>query len=231
MYVKSLVDFTIYRTRRILSSRLRCGKNFWGDNPIRLIYAAWKSSSKDGVPLSDPPDNWLTDTSIRVRNGDIIDLLKDAGIAPSESTSTDTVFPMTVSNGKQWARVLLHALERFEKHLESINKPSSKEKESRRLELLDNLQISRGALRVIDEFIRSHIVAKLVTPKLALELRAKYNVAVKDPNFQPEGVYCMSFGYSCIAHNIAQRSSTKRLQGDLVMLQVMPFRGMAVRSY
>ncbi|KAI0779266.1 hypothetical protein C8Q74DRAFT_1412330 [Fomes fomentarius] len=187
MYVNSLTDFTIYRTRRLLSSRLRCGNNFWGDNPIRLIEAAWKSSRKDGVPLSDPPDNWLKDTSIRVRNKYVVRLLKNAGIAPSESTSTDTVFPMTVSNGKQWARVLLDALECLEKHLQSINKPSSEERESRRLELVDNLQISRGALRVIDEFIRSHVVAKLVTPKLALELREKYNLRVKDPNFQPEG--------------------------------------------
>ncbi|KAI0779246.1 hypothetical protein C8Q74DRAFT_1367161 [Fomes fomentarius] len=84
---------------------------------------------KDDVPLSDSPDNWLTDTSIRVRNGDVVDLLKNAGIAPSESTSTtDTVFPMTVSNGKQWARVLLDALERLEKHLKSINKPFSEER-------------------------------------------------------------------------------------------------------
>ncbi len=40
-YAALLMDFTIYRTRRLLSARLECGRKYWGDNPIRLIEAAW----------------------------------------------------------------------------------------------------------------------------------------------------------------------------------------------
>ncbi len=55
MYIDGLTDFTIYRTRSLLSNRLKCGKSFWRHNPIRLIEAAWNRSGNNSaiVPSAD----------------------------------------------------------------------------------------------------------------------------------------------------------------------------------
>ncbi|KAI0760482.1 hypothetical protein C8Q74DRAFT_233307 [Fomes fomentarius] len=183
-YIGSLTDFTIYRTRSLLSTRLKCGKSFWGHNPIRLIEAAWNRSGKNSaiVPSADPLDEWRgrKDALISVRNEYVVGVLKDAGIAPSNSTKDLTTFPFTASNGKQWARVLLDALERFEDGVKSFD--VTVVDESGRKALVANIWNARCALLVIHEFVNSEVIAKLVTHNLAAELRKKYDMGVKKPN-------------------------------------------------
>ncbi|KAI0779232.1 hypothetical protein C8Q74DRAFT_1216806 [Fomes fomentarius] len=188
-YGALLVDFTIYRTRRLLSARLRCGREYWSDNPIRIIHAAWNRSGENVgfETLADPLNDWHEDTSICVRNQHLVGVLKDAGISPSKSTTDLTEFPLTKSNGKQWARVLLDALERLEKQVDLLKDvaPGDSE-ESRWAELRRNVLTVRGALHVIHQFVRLGVVSKLVTYNVAAQLRAKYKAAKQKINPQLE---------------------------------------------
>lgn len=123
LYLANLTEFAIYRTRSLLSRRLKCGKNDWGDNPIRLIAAAW-SSGHNGA-LGD----WHGDKTISVRNRYVVRLLQEARIASSKTTSDLTEFSLTSSNGNQWARVLRDALERLEEQIALLIVGDSKGRE------------------------------------------------------------------------------------------------------
>ncbi|KAI0779229.1 hypothetical protein C8Q74DRAFT_679603 [Fomes fomentarius] len=186
-YLTLLTDFTIYRTRRLLSSRLEYGRKYRGDKTIRLIEAAWNPRKNAKVAtLPDPMDDWRKDTSIKVRSEYVVNLLEAVGITRSTSTSDKPEFPLTTSNRKRWARVLRDALERLENGVKSLKDVVGSSEESRWAELRQNILLVRCNLQVIHEFVRLGVVSKLVTPNLALALRSRYTVGVR--KFQTKGM-------------------------------------------